>query len=468
MIRFLVMLGLFLSAACSVKAEPPVLFLHGQPRQGELIFGYATPGATVRLNGEKIAVRKDGWFVFGIGRDDTGKLVLTAERKKAKIRKVLKIKPRKWNIQRVDGVPQNTVTPNPVEQKRIADENALIAKARGKKALRPVPLCFSVPVKGRISGVYGSQRIFNGIAGGAHNALDIAAKTGTAIRAPADGTVLLAHEDMLLTGKTVLLAHGNDLTTSYVHMSKILVKEGQKLKKGDKIGLVGMTGRATGPHLHWTVMWKNKRVDPQAFMHNSSEFCSAPVTETSKRARKKAPSKRQEAKKAGNKKGQNKLPDAKADVSAGKQAVSERDAVKNVKNTLKGADATVPTKAGNASGPTANSGTVAPSSGGKQPAQTQPSATPVGTVAPSSGGKPPAQTRPSADPAGTDAPSSGGKQPAQTQSSASPAGTDASSSGGKLPVEKKSETGKPDGRKTVLKTSEKTLPRTQTTSENGK
>ena len=285
--RFLTVFSLLFLIACSVKAEPPLLFLHGQPRQGELMYGYVTPGAVVRLNGEKIPVRKDGWFVFGIGRDDKGTLVLSAEKDKAKIKKVLKIKRRKWRIQKVDGLPQNTVTPNEEEQKRIADENALVETARKKKIRRPVPLCFSVPAKGRISSVYGSQRIINGIPGGQHNALDIAAKTGTVIRAPADGIVTLAHDDMLLTGKTVLVAHGNDLTTSYIHMSKILVKEGQKLKKGDKIGLIGMTGRANGPHLHWTVMWRDKRVDPQVFLKNSAEFCSV-----QEKPKKKAPVKK--------------------------------------------------------------------------------------------------------------------------------------------------------------------------------
>ena len=314
MIRFFTVFSLIFLLACSVRAEPPLLFLHGSPYQGELMYGYATPGSTVRLNGEKLSARKDGWFLFGIGRDDEGTLTLSVEKGKAKIRKVLRIKPRKWRIQKVNGLPQNTVTPNEEEQKRIEGENKLVEEARKKKVRRSVPLCFSVPAKGRISSVYGSQRIINGVPGGQHNALDIAAKTGTVIRAPADGVVLLAHEDMLLTGKTVLMAHGNDLTTSYIHMSKILVKEGQKLKKGDKIGLIGMTGRANGPHLHWTVMWKDKRVDPQAFLRNSAAFCSASA-KPAKKAKKAKAAVKKSVKKAAAPKAQEtpKTPDEKAD-----------------------------------------------------------------------------------------------------------------------------------------------------------
>lgn len=288
--------------ALPVQAQSLSMFIHGKPRQGELMYAHVTPGASVRLNGEKITPRKDGWFVFGIGRDDKGTLTLTAEKNGERIKRVLKIKPRKWNIQRVDGLPQNTVTPSPEEQERIKKENAAVEKARRKKVRQPLPLCFSRPAHGRISSVYGSQRIINGIPGSPHNALDIANKTGTPIRAPADGIVLLRDDDMLLTGGTVLLGHGQDVTTSYIHMSKIFVKKGQRVKKGDKLGLIGMTGRANGPHLHWTVMWRNKRVDPLVFLTNTKSFCSSPVAPQKKTARKQAKKSSVPAAKKGDKK----------------------------------------------------------------------------------------------------------------------------------------------------------------------
>lgn len=267
-----------------LAAEAPVLFFQGQMRQGEMLFGFVSPGSDLTVNGEKISTRKDGWFAFGIGRDDTGTLTFTAVKDKQKTVRTYPIAPRKWNIQRVDGLPQNTVTPSEEEEKRIAEEAVLTQNARQKGADMELPLCFSIPATGRISSVYGSQRIMNGIPGNSHNALDIANKEGSKITAPADGVVLLAHDDMFLSGKTVLIGHGQDIVTSYIHMSKIAVKEGQKIKKGQEIGRIGMTGRATGPHLHWVVSWKNKRVDPQIFLKNSEKFCPPAVKKPAKKA----------------------------------------------------------------------------------------------------------------------------------------------------------------------------------------
>ncbi len=270
---FLILFFLTAGQTAAIADEAPVLFLNGQVRQGEMLFGFVSPQSELTVNGEKIIPRKDGWFVIGIGRDDKGTLVFNAKKGSRETTRTFTIKPRKWNIQRVDGLPQNTVTPSEEEQKRIANEAVLTQQARKKNIDMPFPLCFSMPAVGRISSVYGSQRIMNGVPGNAHNALDIANKEGTKITAPADGVVLLVHDDMFLSGKTVLIGHGQDVVTSYIHMSKIAVKEGQKIKKGQEIGRIGMTGRATGPHLHWTVSWKDKRIDPQVFLKNSEKFC---------------------------------------------------------------------------------------------------------------------------------------------------------------------------------------------------
>ena len=291
----LFLIFMFLLSAGTVpaaaEAENPVLFFQGKMRQGEMLFGFVTPGAELRVNGEKITPRKDGWFAFGIGRDETGTLTFSAEKDGQKTVRTYPVSPRKWDIQHVDGLPQNTVTPSAQEEKRIIEEAVLTQKARQKKADMPLPLCFSMPVQGRISGVFGSQRIMNGTPGNIHSALDIANKEGTKITAPADGIVLLVHEDMFLSGKTVLIGHGQDVVSSYIHMSKIAVKEGQKIKKGQEIGRIGMTGRATGPHLHWGVSWKNKRIDPQAFLKNSEKFCP-PAQKKAARKALKPPKKR--------------------------------------------------------------------------------------------------------------------------------------------------------------------------------
>ena len=278
--RFLIPALLFLMSSASVYAaetEAPVLFLNGQVRQGEMLFGYVTPGSEITLNNTPLATRPDGWFVIGIGRNDTGELIFKAVKDGKKTSRTYTISPRKWRVQHVDGLPQNTVTPTPEEEERIAAEIVLAKEARQKEVDMNLPLCFSMPAQGRISSIYGSQRILNGTPKTPHNALDIANKEGTLIKAPADGIVLLVHEDMFLSGKTVLIGHGQNVVTSYIHLSKIAVKEGQHLKKGQEIGRIGMTGRATGPHLHWVVSWKDKRVDPLVFLKNSENFCPVMV-----------------------------------------------------------------------------------------------------------------------------------------------------------------------------------------------
>lgn len=272
--RFFLSSFLFLTAAVpAVAVEAPVLFLYGQVRQGEMLFGFATPESKVTVNGDPVSLRKDGWFALGIGRNDEGKLEFKVEKDGQTTTRTYPVASRKWRVQKIDGLPQNTVTPTPEEEKRIAAEMVMARDARQKNVDMEMPLCFSMPAQGRISSVYGSQRILNGVPKTPHNALDIANKEGTPIVAPADGIVLLVHDGMFLSGKTVLIGHGQNVVTSYIHLSKINVKEGQKVKKGEEIGQIGMTGRATGPHLHWVVSWKNKRVDPSVFLKNSEKFC---------------------------------------------------------------------------------------------------------------------------------------------------------------------------------------------------
>ena len=123
------------------------------------------------------------------------------------------------------------------------------------------------PVEGRISGVFGSQRILNGKPRSPHKGLDIAAPEGTLIKADADGVISLVHHDMYLMGKSVMIDHGHGLQSIYIHMNDILVTEGQFVKKGDTVGKVGMTGRATGPHLHWGVSLKGTALDPQLLIN---------------------------------------------------------------------------------------------------------------------------------------------------------------------------------------------------------
>ena len=125
---------------------------------------------------------------------------------------------------------------------------------------------FSWPAKGRISGVYGSQRVLNGKPRNPHFGLDIAAPTGSDVYAPADGLVTLTHPDMLLSGGTIILDHGQGLSSSFLHLSEILVEAGLFVKQGDLIARIGATGRASGPHLDWRMNWLDRRVNPQLLL----------------------------------------------------------------------------------------------------------------------------------------------------------------------------------------------------------
>jgi murein DD-endopeptidase MepM/ murein hydrolase activator NlpD len=177
---------------------------------------------------------------------------------------VFVVKAREYNVQRVDGVPQETVEPSPEQVERSKKESALVAAARKDD----LPLDFFTqkfqwPVQGPISGVYGSQRIYNGVPKAPHFGVDIARATGTLVRAPAGGVVTLAHSNMFFSGGTLIIDHGHGLSSTFIHLSKIFVKQGDAISQGQQIALVGQTGRASGPHLHWAMNWFATRVDPQ-------------------------------------------------------------------------------------------------------------------------------------------------------------------------------------------------------------
>ena len=240
------------------------LSLEGQITQGGLVFGLTEPGAKVTLDGKTVRVSADGLFVLGFGRDATGTRTLdvTLPNGKSESRALI-IAKRAFDIQRIDGLPARKVTPNPADVARIKADNAGIGRVRGLDT--PAPYFgsgFIWPVEGRLSGIFGSQRILNGKPKSPHNGVDIAAPVGTAVQAPADGRVALVHQDMFYTGKTLMIDHGHGLSTVYAHMSDITVEQGQFVAKGEIIGKVGQTGRATGPHLHWGMSLFTTHLDP--------------------------------------------------------------------------------------------------------------------------------------------------------------------------------------------------------------
>lgn len=240
------------------------LSLEGVFSQGGLVIGHTEPGTKIRYADRDVRVSGDGVFVIGFHRDDPVEMTLTAVFPDGQTEKrTLQVKNRDFDIQRIDGLDQKKVTPPEKVLKRIRAEGALVRKARGRDTAETwFAEGFTWPVKGPISGVYGSQRILNGQPRQPHYGIDIAVPKGTPVVAPASGIVSLVHPDMYFSGGTLLLDHGHGVQSGFLHMQSITVKEGQFVKKGAPIGTVGATGRATGPHLDWRINWFNKRIDP--------------------------------------------------------------------------------------------------------------------------------------------------------------------------------------------------------------
>ncbi len=237
----------------------------GQATQGGLLIGRTHPGARIVHDGRLVRVTADGRFLIGFGRDAsaTSRVVsiLPDGRRDAR---TIAVAPRRWDVQRIDGLPARQVTPPEVDWARIRRDSDLIKAARRIDSAAPLfESGFQWPVTGRISGPFGGQRILNGTPKRPHKGVDVAAPRGTPVGACADGVVTLVQPDMFYTGKTVMLDHGHGLSSIYVHLHRIAVSEGQHLAKGQVLGTVGQTGRATGPHLHWGVSLFATHLDPQ-------------------------------------------------------------------------------------------------------------------------------------------------------------------------------------------------------------
>ena len=238
--------------------------LKGSLIPGSLITGKVAPGSKINFHKKTVRVSPDGTFILGFGRN--AKLTQSIEILDPNgftYTQNIKLKKRTYNITRIDGLPGRKVTPNPKDVKRIKANNAGIARVRQLDTKTQNFLNgFQWPILGRISGVYGSQRVLNGKPRSPHNGVDIAAPKGSTVLATATGTIALIHQDMFYSGKTVMIDHGHGLSSIYIHMSEILVKQGQLVTKGEAIGAVGMTGRATGPHLHWGISLFRTHLDP--------------------------------------------------------------------------------------------------------------------------------------------------------------------------------------------------------------
>ncbi len=240
------------------------LNIQGEWQQGAVLRGQVAPGTQVTFLDRKVRVADDGVFVIGLGRDAPATVTLKTHQHGQEQVHSFDVKQREYRIQRVDGVPPKTVNPPAEALARIRKESALARKARKVDSLRQdFRQDFQWPLLGPISGVYGSQRVYNGEPRRPHYGVDVARPTGTVVVAPVSGQVLLAYDDMFFSGGTLIVDHGHGLSSTFIHLSKILVKEGERLTQGQMIAEVGATGRATGPHLDWRMNWYDQRVDPQ-------------------------------------------------------------------------------------------------------------------------------------------------------------------------------------------------------------
>ncbi len=238
--------------------------LEGKIVQGGLVFGSAPPGSRAMLDDKELMVSDGGDFVLGFGRDEKATRTLLVKLPDGKTwKKALTPESREFDIQHIDGLPPEQVTPPPEVLERIREEARLIRSARERRDSRTDWLDGWIwPATGPITGVYGSQRILNGEPRNPHWGLDIAAPTGTPVKAPAGGIVSLTHPDMYFSGGTIFIDHGHGLVSAFLHLSEILVEDEQHVEQGEIIGKVGATGRATGPHLDWRINIGDTRVDP--------------------------------------------------------------------------------------------------------------------------------------------------------------------------------------------------------------
>ncbi|MFZ0487322.1 MAG: M23 family metallopeptidase [Arenicellales bacterium] len=259
-----------LLACLAVTAAPAgVLSLDGPMEQGGMVIGRVTPGSEVSLDGTRVNVSPAGVFVIGFDRDAAPAARLDVAYPDGGVEhRTLRVEQRKYPTERINGLPSAEVTPGPKALKRIRRESEMIASARTTDGSRTdFTAGFIRPVPGRVSGVFGSQRILNGKPRRPHYGVDFAAPKGTPVKAPAPGVITLVDKDMYFTGGTVILDHGHGISSVFIHLSRIDVSVGQQVARGEVIGAVGATGRATGPHLHWGVNWFKTRLDPELLLH---------------------------------------------------------------------------------------------------------------------------------------------------------------------------------------------------------
>jgi len=249
------------------------LILPDTAYQGDMIVGKVVPPAAVTVNAANCVVSGDGILVIGVARKQQTDLLVQAHIGNLKTSKTVRILAYQWKIQRINGLPEKYVSPPPEALIRIKEDSRKVSAVR-RLAPHPVPLFwakgFIQPVQGRITGVFGSQRILNDKPRSPHSGVDFAAPLGAPVLSPADGIVRLVAPDMYLMGNTLMIDHGLGVQSIFIHLDRILVKESQDVRQGMTVARVGQSGRATGPHLHWGVSVRTTPIDPARLLENKS------------------------------------------------------------------------------------------------------------------------------------------------------------------------------------------------------
>jgi murein DD-endopeptidase MepM/ murein hydrolase activator NlpD len=265
--KFSAVFVLGISALTSISAQAEIR-LSGEINQRVLVIGKTNPNDVVTLNEKVLPVSTQGDYVFAFSRDDKTKYNLTVTSPTGKVEtKTFKPAKREYKISRVEGISKKIMNPNKKANIRAGEDRAAILKVRKiSSELTDFSQGFIAPRSARITGVYGSQRYYNGVPKNPHFGVDYAGQIGAPVKAPASGTILLWVPDMFYSGGTLVIDHGHGITSNFLHLSASLVKVGDKVKQGDIIANVGKSGRATGPHLDWRMNWHQVRFDPELAM----------------------------------------------------------------------------------------------------------------------------------------------------------------------------------------------------------
>ena len=240
-------------------------------QQGAMLVGRVEPGSSLRFEGREISLTPEGRFVIGLAYDAPPAAALELRSAQGREERYeYSVEQRRYDVQKIGGLPKAMVDPPPTVQQRIEADQKRVAEARTFNTPRSdFAGPFRWPVAAEVTGIYGSARVLNGVSKQPHFGIDLAAPEGVPVRAAAGGVVRLAHSDLYYTGGTIILDHGHGLTTTYLHLSKLDVQEGDAVEGGAVIGKVGKTGRATGPHLCWRANWFDVRLDASLLLQDA-------------------------------------------------------------------------------------------------------------------------------------------------------------------------------------------------------